>query len=144
MRTLFLIALTLSFACGPSMQKPTGFARVDGDYDLRVTNAEGVVIAVNTHRNRRPHGDLAFWAGALGARMERTYGEVERVAVESDNGHEGISMRARTVEGGRPYVYWATVYLMGRRVVTVEAGGDEAYFTPVTDEVEAAIRSVER
>ncbi|MEM6954360.1 MAG: hypothetical protein AAF411_04270 [Myxococcota bacterium] len=147
MRTALWIALTFTVACGPSMQKPSGFARVDGDYDVRVTNAEGVVIAVNSHRNRGPNGDLAFWAGALEARMERTYGEVERLEIESDDGHEGIALRARTVEGGRPYIYWAAVYLMGRRdrqVVTVEAGGDEAYFLPVADEVEAAMRSVER
>lgn len=144
MRILALIALTFCFACGPSMQQPTGFARVDGDYDLRVTNAEGVVIAVNAHRNRRPHGDLEFWAGALQARMARSYGEVERVRLESDSGHEGFSLRVRTIDRGRPYIYWATVYLMGSRVVTVEAGGDEAYFLPVSDDVEAAIRSVER
>ena len=136
------LALIVS-ACGPTMDVPGGFVRVDGDYDLRVTNADGVVVGVNVYRNRRPHGDLGFWASALDARVRARYGATQRVEIETDSGVEGIQIRAATARDGRPHRYWATVFVSGRNVVLVEAGGDDAHFGPHEDEVIAAIQSLE-
>ena len=138
-----LVLFVALSACGPAMDVPGGFVRVDGDYDLRVTNAEGVVVGVNVYRNRRPHGDLGFWAGALDARVRAQYGQTQRVEVTSDSGVEGVRIQAATARDGRPHRYWATVFVTGRRVVVVEAGGDEAHFAPQEEQVEAAIRSIE-
>lgn len=139
---VIMFALVLS-ACGPTMDVPGGFVRVDGDYDLRISNAEGVVVGVNVHRNRRPRGDLGFWASALDARVRARYGATQRVEVETDSGVEGIQIRAATARDGRPHRYWATVFVSGRDVVLVEAGGDEAYFASHETEVLAAIQSLE-
>lgn len=143
---LFLTALSLCAlaltACGPHMAVPGGFARVDGRHDLRVASPEGVVIAVDRHRNR-PRGDLQFWAGALRARVASAYGSVEQTSITTDDGIEGVQIRAHTMHGGRPHHYWTAIFVTRRKVVMVEAGGDEAYFTPHEAEVEAAIRSVE-
>lgn len=136
------LALIVS-ACGRTMDVPGGFVRVDGDYDLRVTNAEGVVVGVNVYRNRRPHGDLGFWASALDARVRARYGATQRVELSTDSGVEGVQIRAATARDGRPHRYWATVFVTGRNVVLVEAGGDEAHFTGHEDEVVAAIQSID-
>ncbi|MFT5356711.1 MAG: hypothetical protein ACI9KE_003936, partial [Polyangiales bacterium] len=68
-RLIPTLALLVLAACGPSLQTPGGFARVDGRHDLRVSSPDGVAIAVNVYRNRRPRGDLEFWAGAMSARV---------------------------------------------------------------------------
>ena len=136
------LALIVS-ACGPTMDVPGGFVRVDGDYDLRVTNAEGVVVGVNVYRNRRPHGDLGFWASALNARVQARYGATQRVEISTNDGVEGVQIRAATARDGRPHRYWATVFVSGRKVVLVEAGGDDAYFAGRENEVVAAIQSIE-
>ena len=142
-RLIPALALLALAACGPSLQTPGGFARVDGRHDLRIASPEGVAIAVNVHRNRSPRGDLAFWAGAMSARVRSLYGSVERSVIVSDSGVEGVQLRARTTQHGRPHQYWTTVFVDGRRVITVEAGGDDAFFGPQAEAIEAAIRSVE-
>ena len=139
---LALLALALS-ACGPSLHTPGGFARVDGRHDLRVASPDGVAIAVNVYRNRRPRGDLEFWAGAVSARIRNLYGNAERSRIVSDAGVEGVQLRAHTIRNGRPHQYWAAVFVDGRHVVMVEAGGDDAYFGPQAEAIDAAIRSVE-
>ena len=98
---------------------------------------------MNVYRNRRPHGDLGFWASALDARVRARYGATQRVEIETDSGVEGIQIRAATARDGRPHRYWATVFVSGRNVVLVEAGGDDAHFGPHEDEVIAAIQSLE-
>lgn len=137
------LALLLMTACGPSLHTPGGFARVDGRHDVRIASPEGVAIAVNVHRNRSPRGDLAFWAGAVSARVRSLYGSVEESAIVSDAGVEGVQLRARTTRNGRPHQYWTAVFVDGRSVVTVEAGGDDAFFGPQVEAIEEAIRSVE-
>lgn len=142
--TLNIIALLalITMGCGPTMDVPGGFARVDGHHDMRLASPEGVVIAVNSHRNRGPRGDLQFWAGALEARVQSTYSNVERAPITSDDGVEGVQIRASTSRAGRTHEYWATIFVTGRRVVLVEAGGDEAHLGRHAEEVQAAIRSV--
>lgn len=140
--TLVLALSLVLTACSPHMAVPSGFARVDGRHDLRVASPEGVVIAVDVHRNR-PRADLQFWAGALRARVASAYGSVEQTSITNQDGVEGVQIRAYTLQGGRPHHYWAAIFVTSRKVVMVEAGGDEAYFTPREAEVEAAIRSVE-
>ncbi len=141
-KLLMILALAVS-ACGPTMDVPGGFVRVDGEYDLRVTNADGVVVGVNTYRNRRPNGDLGFWAAALDARVRARYGATQRVEIATNSGVEGIQIRAATARDGRPHRYWATVFVTGRNVVLVEAGGDEAHFAPHEEDVLAAIQSLD-
>ena len=108
-----------------------------------ITNAEGVVVGVNVYRNRRPHGDLGFWASALDARVRARYGATQRVEIATNSGVEGIQIRAATARDGRPHRYWATVFVTGRNVVLVEAGGDEAHFSGHEDDVVAAIQSID-
>ena len=140
---LFALLALVVTGCGPSLHVPGGFARVDGRHDLRIASPEGVVVAVNVHRNRSPRGDLQFWAGALESRVHRLYGQVDRSPITTDEGMEGVQLRATTVRQGRPHHYWTAVFVTRRKVVVVEAGGDDAYFVPQRDHVEAAMRSVE-
>lgn len=135
----------LATGCTPAtaLRTPPGFVQLDrdGDYGYRATNAEGVVIAVRELDND-PRGDLDFWTVAVDARLRRTYTAQSAHEVESDAGLPGRQIRYRAVRGGRPHVYWATVFVDRDRVLLVEAGGDEAFFAESREAVERAVLSL--
>ncbi len=137
-----LVAL-VAVGCGPTLDTPGGFARVDGRHDLRIASPEGVALSVNVYRNRRPRGDLTFWSGALHARLRSEYTVVERLPITSDSGVDGVQIRARALRNGRPHQYWTAIFVAGRNVILVEAGGDDAFFAPQEETIEAAMRSVD-
>ncbi len=130
------------------MTTPAGFAQLDDndDFDYRATNAEGVVVAVRSERNRL-HGNLEFWAGAVQERL-RTQGYAPDGAprpVQNASGLHGVQLRFMREGGGRVLRYWVTVFvrdsgfLRPSRVFIVEAGGDREVFDHATPAVERAI-----
>ena len=140
-----LLALTLvASGCGHGLRvhTPPGFVVLahHGGYAYRATNAEGVVIAVRSMANE-PQGDLAFWAAAVDARLRRDYAAVSVEEVRTEAGLPGRQIRYQVSRGGRPHRYWATVFVTRSHVYVVEAGGDQAFFDPSQEAVEATIRS---
>lgn len=140
------LGLTL-MGCGSgfTMNTPAGFAQLDDndDYAYRATSAEGVVVAVRREDNE-PKGNLEFWASAIGYELERKgYTRVSEEKVQAPAGISGKQLRYHVTKGGRPHVFWATVFVTDDKVVVVEAGGDEAHFDRVKASVEVAIRRIE-
>ena len=128
-----------------TIDTPDGFAPLDDQttYDYRATDAEGVVLGVREKAND-PHGDLAFWSGALDAHLRRQgYRAVEATAVESSDGVAGRQLRYTVSRSGRQHAYWVTVFVTADKVVTVEAGGDEAFFDTRGKAIGKAIASVQ-
>ncbi|MCA9622337.1 MAG: serine/threonine protein kinase [Myxococcales bacterium] len=126
------------------VQVPKGFAAVhDGDrYDFRATDAEGVVIGVR-EKDNDPQGDLAFWSGAIDAKLRAAgYQAVAQKPTESRDGISGRQLRYRIDRGGRDHAFWVTVFVTQGHVVTVEAGGDLAFFAEKEKAIEASIASV--
>lgn len=132
-RLAFLLLPLWSLACGPSatVRTPEGFAQLDGgdDYAYRATSAQGVVIAVRTVDND-PHGNLAFWSDLLDRDLrQRGYAkDGERREVKTREGLVGRQLRYAIDKDGRPHRFWLSVFVTPSVVVTVEAGGDEAFF----------------
>jgi hypothetical protein len=129
---------------GLSMATPNGFAELEDQqsYDYRATNAEGVVIAVRREDND-PAGDLAFWSGALDAHLRRAgYRAVEAKPVEAVGGMQGKQLRYTIERSGREHVFWLTVFVTESEVITIEAGGDVAFFGGVEKSVTRAIASL--
>ncbi len=147
---LFCLALassTLASGCarGYDIKTPDGFAELDGtdDYGFRATSAEGVVLAVRKEKND-PEGSLDFWASAVKNDLDsRGYALASKKSVKSKNGTPGTQLRYSITRNGRPNVLWVTVFVAGKRVVLVEAGGDEAHFELNEKRVQAAIEAVE-
>jgi hypothetical protein len=124
---------------------PDGFAPLEDQetYDYRATDAEGVVLGVREKAND-PRGDLSFWSGALDAHLRRRgYRAVASKDVESVDGIAGRQIRYAVDRDGRRHAYWVTVFVTDDRVVTVEAGGDEAFFEEKGKAIQKAIASVE-
>jgi hypothetical protein len=140
---LTLAAVALGGCANVRMQTPAGFAaRDDKTYDYRASDGEGVVLAVRTEKNN-PEGDLAFWSSAVDVRLRKAgYAAQDRRDVKSLDGREGRQLRYEIASEGRTLAFWVTVFVSGRRVVIVEAGGDTELFEPKTKTVEAAIASL--
>ena len=140
---LTLAAVALGGCANVHMQTPAGFAaRNDKTYDYRASDGEGVVLAVRTEKND-PEGDLAFWSSAVDVRMRKAgYTAQDRRDVKSIDGREGQQLRYEIASEGRTLAFWVTVFVTGRRVVIVEAGGDTELFEPKAKTVEAAIASL--
>ena len=151
LRGAIALPLMLSFAASActhnvDIHTPEGFAVLEdgGDhYAYRASSAEGVVLAVRNNDNE-PHGDLTFWSGALDAHLERR-GYVRKgiAEVNSADGVVGRQMRYEVQRRGRLHMFWFTVFVTDDKVVTVEAGGDEAYFQRKEEALGIAVRSLE-
>ncbi len=151
MRTLIHLGLALCLSlplggCGKgfSIETPSSFAEIDaGNFDYRATSAEGVVLGVRREKND-PHGNLEFWSAAIDHELVR-HGFVPGVtrAVTTPSGLTGRQMRYSTTRNERPFVLWTTVFVDGKHLVVVQAGGDEAHFSQVEKAVDHAIRTLE-
>jgi hypothetical protein len=140
---LTLAAVVLGGCSTARMQTPSGFAAHDDDaYDYRASDGEGVVLAVRSEKND-PEGDLEFWSSAVDVRLRKAgYTAQDRRDVKSIDGREGRQLRYEVAAEGRTLAFWVTVFVTGRRVVIVEAGGDTELFEPKVKVVEAAIASL--
>lgn len=144
---LLLLPVFALPACGGgvSMHAPDGFAQLDDqkDYAYRATNAQGVVIAVR-HKANKPRGDLKFWAGAVDAHLRRKgYTAVTGSDVKTANGMTGQQIRYKVVRGNREHAFWVTVFVVDDAVITVEVGGDHAFFESLEEPIKKAIESLE-
>lgn len=141
---LTLAALVLGGCSTARIQTPSGFATHDDEtYDYRASDGEGVVLAVRTEKND-PRGDLDFWASAVDVKLRRSGYEARTLRdVTSANGRSGRQIRYEVESGGRTLAFWVTVFVTGRKVVIVEAGGDTELFEPKAKSVEAAIASLD-
>jgi len=144
---LGLVITAQALACTPNIRidAPDGFAELEEQerYDYRATNAEGVVLGVRRKAND-PQGDLAFWSGALDAHLRRSgYEAVVAKEVSSKDGIKGRQIRYHRNHQGRQHHYWVTVFVTPEQVVTVEAGGDEAFFGEQEKAIQRAIKGLE-
>jgi hypothetical protein len=138
-------ALSAGCARGYAIETPDGFAELDDndDYGYRATSAEGVVLAVRKEDND-PKGGLDFWSTAVKNDLSaRGYQLAKTKSIKSKNGVAGQELRYETVRSGRPNVLWVAVFVSGKHVIVVEAGGDVAHFEKSEDKVEAAIENLE-
>ncbi len=142
-----LVIATQALSCTPGLRvdAPDGFAELEEQerYDYRATNAEGVVLGVR-RKDNDPQGDLAFWSGALDAHLRRGgYEAIEAHDVTSKDGIKGRQVRYHRQHQGRQHHYWVTVFVTTDKVVTVEAGGDQAFFADQEKAIQRAIKGLE-
>lgn len=142
---LMMLSALAGCSRGFAITTPSGFAELEGQehYGYRATNAEGLVLAVRKESNA-PHGDLTFWSGAVDAHLRRNgYAAKKAADVKSADGVDGRQIRYTSKRGGRPHVFWVTVFVTADAVVTVEVGGDEAHFEKHEAAVTEAIASLD-
>ncbi|CAN5579893.1 hypothetical protein BH09MYX1_BH09MYX1_56840 [soil metagenome] len=138
---LFLLVPLASVACGPSarLNPPPGYARVDGEYDDRITSARGVVIAARVEKNE-PQANLDFWVEAIDLRLQqRGYvADGATAEVKSKSGIPGKALRYNY--GGKKY--WVDVYATDKRIILVEATGRSQDLEAGKKDIEGAMQDV--
>jgi hypothetical protein len=127
-----LVAATLAIgaaACGRTYDVATapGFVKIDqasAPYDWRAVAPDGVAVALRV-LPAEDGADLAFWTHAVSLRMREAdgYALVGTQAVRSRDGKEGKELVFGHDEAGKPFVYRVRLFLSGKRLFVVEAGG---------------------
>jgi hypothetical protein len=142
MKTILIsLALALS-AVGcthpATMAAPPGFGRVDGSYDFRAVNPQGVVVAARSENNE-PKSDLGFWAAAVDLKLARKgYARTAATDVKSSDGLPGRLMKYDTGSGN---VYWIAVFATDSKVLVSEATGWKTDMEASSKQIEASLLS---
>jgi len=125
-----LLALTAAgTGCKPVILRPAaGFVELEGDtsYDFRAVAPEGVAVAARVVKlAEHDPRDVAFWERSVGLRMRELDGYA-LLGAKDVVGADGVNGREMTFghdEDGKPYVYRVRVFVVGKKLLIVEAGG---------------------
>jgi hypothetical protein len=123
------IALTAAFelgACQPfAIKTPPAMIELEqkGDYAYRAMTPDGVVLGVRVVDNGK--ADAAFWTQAVVLHMKElsAYALLTTADVTSADGSPGKELRFGHDESGKPYAYVVRIFVKGRWLFVVEAGG---------------------
>jgi hypothetical protein len=129
-----LLAAALAFlaagaGCKPVIARPAaGFVEIadDANYDFRAVAPEGVAVAARAVKlGDRDPMDVAFWERSVGLRMRELDGYA-LLGAKDVAGADGVHGREMTFghdEDNKPYVYRVRVFVVGKKLLVVEAGG---------------------
>ena len=102
---------------------PDGFSVFKGKGRFQAVSADDVIYRVRSVKNK-PAADLGFWREALRTRQtEAGYRVVSDGKIESD-GVEGYLIEMSGAMGARDQSYLVGIYVVGRRIIIVEATGE--------------------
>jgi hypothetical protein len=135
-----ILAITFAVACThrATMSAPSGFGRLDGGYDFRAVNPNGVIVAVRTQPNH-PRSDLGFWAAAVDLRLERKgYARTAATDVKSATGVPGRLVKYDTGAGTE---YWVAVFAVGAQLLIAEATGPKEDLDAAAPQIEHSLLS---
>jgi hypothetical protein len=123
---ILLLALWLA-ACRPVTGTPArGFVELkdDPNYDFRAVAPEGVAVAARVVKMETPN-DVAFWEHAVSLRMREMdgYALTEAKDTRGPGGMPGRELVFGHDEEGKPFVYRVRLFVVGDKLLVVEAGG---------------------
>jgi hypothetical protein len=124
---LALALLLLAAACSPfSIQTPPAMIELPDqtEYAYRAMTPDGVVLGVRVVRNAGK-ADVAFWTQAVTLHMQELsgYALLTTTDVTTASGLTGKELRFGHDESGKPYAYAVRIFVQGKTLFLVEAGG---------------------
>lgn len=126
--------LPLSIGCGGphwSLEPPSAFKRYEDSGDLKYITADGVMLKVRDVENY-PRADLEFWADALRRHLEaRGYALAGETRFQTARGLPGFSADFLLPHGAEDWVLSETLFVVGERIVVIEAAGPYERFRPL-------------
>src|SRR5262249_32945183 len=140
---LAALALLFGAGCLPfRYATPPGFVELNDqhDYDYRAVSAEGVVLSARAIKHD-PKGDLDFWSRAVEkeVRLLGGYAAVDRRDVATAAGLKGRQLRFGHDQGQVPYLYQVTLFVTGRWLFLLEAGGSKAEVDKLGPQLDEAL-----
>ncbi len=136
-------------ACKPVIARPAaGFVEIadDPNYDFRAVAPEGVAVAARAVKlaDNDPR-DVAFWERSVALRMRELDGYA-LLGTRDVLGAGAIPGRELTFghdEDGKPYVYRVRVFVVGKKLLVVEAGGSREQMDRMAGGVEQMLGQVQ-
>jgi hypothetical protein len=128
-------------ARGLVLTLPDGFAPFPRTQGHRATNPAGVVYAARAFRTRQP-ADLPFWSEALRNQLKKAG---YTVISEQPLGVDGLSATRfeLSAPAGPIDLRWSVVLIVdGKRVLVVEAAGEQAAYARAEAAVQASLQSL--
>jgi len=119
-----LVAST-SVACGPTytMTPPNTFKRFEKARDFKLMTADGVALKAREVENY-PRADLPFWVDALRRHLEaRGYVTKGSTCFKTLKRVDGCTLDFLLPHGAEDWVMSETLFIIGKRIVIVEAAG---------------------
>ena len=135
---LSLALLSLAACSHATLNVPSGFARVDGKYDFRAVNPQGVVVAARLEKND-PRSDLGFWASAVDLKLARK--GYTRTADSDVKSQDGVAGKMFKYDAGGGNGYWVAVFSTPNHVLVTEATGYQKDMDASAKQIEAALLS---
>jgi hypothetical protein len=142
-----LVAAIALAGCGRpfAIQTPPGMIELEHqtNYAYRAMTPDGVVLAVRVVDDGK--AGLAFWTQAVSLRMKEVTGYAALAAtdVTSGEGTPGKELRFGHDEQSKPYVYVVRLFVQGKRLYIVEAGGRKEEMDRDRAMVDAAMGSIQ-
>jgi hypothetical protein len=151
-RLLFVLVLaSTTFGCGRGFDLvlPDRFVElhdpmVRGEYELRATTPDGVVMGVDVVANG-DQGTLAFYREAILRRMrdQQGYALISQHPIHAASGQDGHLMRFGRDLNGHAYRYTLAVFASpSSAIILVEAGGRQEQFSPLQARIEQSIERI--
>lgn len=142
-----LLAVVALVGCGgPSytMDAPSAFRRYAEADALRLITADGIRVAARTVDNE-PVADLPFWVDAMKRHLdERGYALTSEQCFETQGGWDGCTLEFLLPYGAEDWVMSETVFVLGEKLLLIEATGPFERFAAVADDYKAALRTVRK
>lgn len=140
---LAAFAALLAACAGPAytMRPGPSFKRYEKSDGLRLITASGVRVKAREVDNY-PVADLPFWKDALERHLvARGYSLASKEDFRTEGGLPGATLDFVVPYGAEDWVLSETLFVVGDRVVLVEAAGPFPLFEPVRAELRASLRT---
>ncbi len=123
-------------------QAPAGFAPYERPGRFQALSPDNVAFRVRSAKNE-PVADLPFWKEALRTRMSDAGYHVEKQTdITSASGQAGYLLELGAANGEQDQAYAVGLFVVGRKLVIVEASGEAEKFAAHRDAVVAAIKGM--
>lgn len=145
---LLTAAITLAAlaGCGAdhAIDAPAAFRRYHEADGLRLITADGVRVAAREVDNE-PRADLPFWVDAMKRHLdERGYAFAREDCFTTTAGWKGCTLDFVLPYGAEDWVMSETVFVVGDKLVLVEATGPYERFAAVEAEYKQSLRTLRR
>ncbi len=128
----FVVAVAC-VGCGPkhAMPAPDGFVRYEKRRELALITADGIRLKSREVRNY-PKADLPFWIDAMKRHLAaRGYAIQAERCFQTAQGLPGCTVEFLLPHGAEDWVLSETAFVVGERLVLVEAAGPFDRFSKV-------------
>lgn len=141
----FAVLCCLSAVCGCArnyeLARPPSFRPYDGETDVKMVTADGVMLKVREVDNY-PKATLLFWTDAMGQHLERQgYALTSKDCFKTKSGLDGCSLRFLLPYGAEDWALMETLFVDDETLYLVEAAGEFERFSKIQAELDQAVRS---